>query len=74
MVMFVTRNGAKYTVSTVDLQKDVDGGEAVIKRFNDDYEAGFHDLTTVYPRIDNEYLANVSEISRMMALKGIKCQ
>ena len=39
MVMFVTRNGAKYTVSTVDLQKDVDGGEAVIKRFNDDYEA-----------------------------------
>jgi hypothetical protein len=74
MVMFVTRNGAKYTVSTVDLQKDLDGGEAEIKRFNDDYEAGLHDLTAVYPKIDNEYLANVSEISRMMSLKGIKCQ
>jgi hypothetical protein len=74
MVMFVTRNGAKYNVSTVDLQNDVDGGEAVIKRFDEDYEAGFHDLTSVYPRIDNEDLANVGGIGRMMALKGIKCQ
>jgi hypothetical protein len=74
MVMFVTRNGAKYAVSTVDLQKDVDSGEAVIKQFCEDYEAGFHDLTSVYPKIDNEELANVAEISRMMKLKGIKCQ
>jgi hypothetical protein len=74
MVMFVTRNGSKYTVSTVDLQNDVDGGDAAIKQFCDDYEAGLHDLTAVYPRIDNEELANIGEIGRMMALKGIKCQ
>jgi len=71
MVMFVTREGAKYTISTAELQKDVDGGEAAIKRFLDDDQAGVLDLTTVYPRVDNEQLANVEEIGRMMALKGV---
>lgn len=72
MVMFVTREGAKYTVSTADLQKEMDGGEVAIKRFRDDYEAGFHNLTSVYLRIDNEDLANVEEIAKMMSLKGVR--
>ena len=71
MVMFVTRDGAKYIVSTAELQKDVDGGEAAIRRFLDGYEAGLYDLTSVYPRIDNEQLAAVEEIGRMMALKRV---
>ena len=72
MVFFVTRENAKYTVSTAELQKDVDGGEAEIKRFLKDYEAGLHDLTSVYPRIDNEQLASVEQIGRMMELKGVR--
>ena len=71
MVMFVTRDGAKYTVSTAEPQKDVDCGEAAIKRFLDDYEAGLHDLSAVYPKINNEQLANVEKIDRMMTLKGV---
>jgi hypothetical protein len=71
MVLFVTRDGAKYIVTTAELQKDVDGGETLIKRFLDDYEAGLHDLSTVYPRIDNEQLASVEGIGQMMRLKGI---
>ena len=70
-VMFVTREGGKYTVSTTELQKDVDGGEAVIKKFVEEFDAGLHDLTAVYSRIDNEQLSNVEEIGRMMTLKGI---
>ena len=72
MVMFVTGNRGKYNVSTAELQKDIDGGEAEIKRFLDDYEAGFYDLLTVYPKIENEQLACVEEIGRMMALKGVR--
>lgn len=72
MVMFVTREGTKFTVSTAELRKDVDGGEAVIRRFLDDYEAGLHCLAAVYPRIDNEQLASVEEIARMMSLKGVR--
>jgi hypothetical protein len=72
MVMFVTGNRGKYSVSTAELHKDVDGGEAEIKRFLDDYEAGFYDLLAVYPKIDNEQLACVEEIGRMMALKGVR--
>jgi len=72
MVMFVTREGAKYNVSTNELQKDVDSGEAAIKRFLDDKEAGLHDLSTVYPKINNEQLANVEKIDRMMTLKGVR--
>ena len=72
MVMFITREVAKYTVSTVELQKDVDGGEAAIKRFLDDYDADCHDLSNIYPRIENEQLASVEEIGRMLALKGVR--
>lgn len=71
MVMFVSREGAKYTVSTAGLAADVDGGEAVIKRFVDDCDAGRHDLSSVYPRIDNEQLAGVEGIGRMMTLKKV---
>lgn len=70
-VMFVTREGAKFTVSTSELQDDVDGGETVIKRFLEDYKGGNHDLHSVYQKIDNEQLAGVEEIGRMMTLKGI---
>ena len=72
MVMFVTREGAKYSVSTAEIQKDVDGGEAAIKRFVQDYESGHLNLATVYQRIENEQLADVGEIARMMSLKGIR--
>lgn len=72
MVMFVTREGAKYTVSTTELQKDLDAGETAIRRFLDDYEGGLHVLSAVYPSIDNEQLASVEEIARMMLLKGVR--
>ena len=72
MVMFVTREGAKYNVSTNDLNEDVDGGEEVIKSFLEDYADGVLNLTSVYPTIDNEQLSNVEEIGRMMKLKGIR--
>jgi len=72
MVIFVTRDGSKYNVSTNELQKDVDCGEAAIKRFLDDYEAGLHDLSAVYPKINNPQLANIEKIDRMMALKGVR--
>lgn len=72
MVMFVIREVAKYTVSTAELQKDVDGGETVIGRFMDEHESGLHSLAAVYPRIDNEQLASVEEIARMMSLKGVR--
>ena len=71
MVMFVTRDGGKYTVSTAELQKEVDSGEAAIRRFLEEYEDGQHDLTGVYPRIHNAELGNMEEIGRMMKLKGI---
>jgi hypothetical protein len=71
LVMFVMRDGGKYTVSTAELQKDVDGGEAAIKRFMDDYNGGRLNLSTVFLRIGNEQLAQVAEIGRMLALKGV---
>jgi hypothetical protein len=72
MVMFVARDGAKYTVSTAELHKDVDDGKSEIKRFLEDYEAGLHDLSTVYPTIENDQLASVGEIGQMIMLKGIR--
>lgn len=72
MVMFVTREGPKYTVSTKELERNEDGGEVVIKRFLEEYEVGIHSLATVYQNIDNQQLAGVEEIARMMSLKGVR--
>jgi hypothetical protein len=72
MVAFVTRAGFKYTVSQVELKDDEDGGEAVIQRFLDEYEAGLHDLSTVCQSIENDELANIESISRMLKLKGVQ--
>lgn len=72
MVMFVKREGAKYTVSTTEVGEDVDVGEVAIKQFLEEYKAGMHDFSAVYPKIGNEELGRVDEIARMMALKGIK--
>jgi hypothetical protein len=71
LVMFVVRDGMKYTVSTRELQDDVYCGERVIQKFLADLEAGLIDLTSVYPKIDNAELATIDEIARMMALKGV---
>jgi hypothetical protein len=72
MVMFVTRDDSRYTVSTAELQKDVDGGEAAIKRFLEDSEAGVVNLSSVIQKIENQQLADVGEIRQRMALKGIR--
>jgi hypothetical protein len=69
--MFVSREGSKYVVSTFELGKDMETGEAEIKRFLEKYEAGEVSLASVYPTISNEELADVEGIARMMALKGI---
>ncbi len=71
MVMFVTRDGGKYTVSTTDLQKDVESGEMVIKRFLDHYEANRYDFASLFQKLSNQQLANVEDIARIMPFKGI---
>jgi hypothetical protein len=71
MAVFVSREGAKYTVSTYELPKDVDSGEIEIKQFLKDYEAGNINLSSIYQKIENEMLAGIEEIHRIMQLKGI---
>ncbi|NQU63613.1 MAG: hypothetical protein HQ517_04930 [SAR324 cluster bacterium] len=71
-VMFIMRDGAKYTVSTANLSEDSDRGELTIKLFQEEFEAGVYQLSDVYPKIENDQLAKVQEISRMMNLKGIQ--
>lgn len=72
VVLFITRQMAKYTVSMNELNEDSDGGEEVVEQFTIDYNAGRYDLTSVYLRVDNKALSEISEISKMMALKGIR--
>jgi hypothetical protein len=71
-LLFITRQGARYTVDMDILKDDVDAGEEVIHQFLEDYSSGHYDLTSVYMRIDNEELSQIGEISKMMALKGIR--
>lgn len=70
MVMFVIRDGAKYSVSTAELKDDEDAGETVTKKFVEEYNSGLHNLASVYPTIENAQLARIGEIRRMLTLKG----
>lgn len=70
-IVFISRSGGKYTVNHRDLAPGVDAGESIIKRFSEQLDAGEIDITSVYSRISNDLLAEVPEISRHMAMKGI---
>jgi len=71
MVMFVSRDGSRFIVSSRELSDDTDHGESVIQKFKEDHEVGRVDLSAVYPRIENNQLAAISEIARLLALKGL---
>ena len=71
VVVFLSRDGMKYTVSTRELKPDMDAGESEIKTFLENFNAGNVNLSSIYPRVDNTQLAMISEIERMMKLKGI---
>ena len=72
MVMFISRiESNRYVVSTCALGPDADAGEGAIKKFQEADEANQIDLASVYQRLANEHLAEVPELARILALKGI---
>lgn len=72
-VVFVRReNMSTFIVSSHALPGDVDSGEIQIKRFVSMLENGDIDLTSVYPRIDNEHLRSIPELACILKLKGIE--
>ena len=71
VVLLISRDGMKYTVSTHDLKPDMDAGEVQIKEFLESFNEGEMDLSAVYPKLDNTQLAMIGEIDRMMKMKGI---
>ena len=70
-VIFITRDGGNFLVSTRDFPEDTDDGAAAIRAYLDNYEAGRIDLIGVYPRMSNEQLLEIPEIARSAALKGL---
>jgi len=71
MVMFASREGNKFNISSFGLQDDIDAGEATIQKFKQDNEAGQIKLNSVYPQIENDALASVPEIAQLLELKGM---
>jgi hypothetical protein len=71
--LFISRiQSDGFSVSAVSLPDDADAGETTIAAFLKDYEAGRIELASVYPHVDNQSLAAIPEIARMLKLKGIK--
>jgi len=70
MVAFVTRKGDQYTVTTRELPEGTDDGAKAICEFQAALEAGTVELSAVYQTIDNEQLAQLPEVAKMLALKG----
>lgn len=69
VVMFIRRVKYQFFVSTFALADDSDGGNAVIKKFLEDYHARRIDLASTIRCIDNEQLTEVPEIAQLLALK-----
>ena len=71
MGVFLSKEGLyRFVVSTFDLTEEIDTGEEVISRFFDKVNADEIDLPSVYPRLENEQLSAISEIARLLRLKG----
>ena len=71
MGIFLSEVGRfRFVVSTFDLTEEIDTGEEAISRFLEKFKAGEVDLTSVYPRLENEQLSAISEIARLLRLKG----
>ena len=70
MVLWITKSRFDYEVSSKELEPGMDDGAAVIKRFQELAEEKPTELGQVYPRIENEQLQLLPEISRLLALKG----
>ena len=60
----------RFKVDTFELKEGIDTGEKQISEFLERYEAGEVDLTSVYPRLENEQLAAIDEIARVLQMKG----
>jgi hypothetical protein len=65
----------KYLVSRLELAEGMMNQiMPIIKEFRSMLKDGLVDIGSAYPRIDNDALAKVSEIARILAVKGITLQ
>jgi hypothetical protein len=73
VVVFISLDQYRYQVSTSKLKKrDRRIISSIVKEFLTSWEDGEIDLTTVFQTIDNESLAALPGVKRMMELKGIR--
>lgn len=71
LILFVSRvDNTKYKVESSKFSDSIDSGDAVIKEFRHRYIEG--NLAEIFPRYDNEILAGIQSVDRMMKLKGLK--
>jgi len=67
----LTRNYAKYSVTSLVAQMGQDMGEAIIKAFLVPFSAGHADLTMVIPVTTNACLWDVPELERLARARGL---
>lgn len=70
-ILFVTRAGKKFTVSTADIPEDADHGEEAIAAFTTAMAAGSIELTSAYPAYDADLLKTLPSIATKLKLKGL---
>ena len=66
----ISRTGAKYTVTSVPAQEGSEMGEAVVKRFVEQLDAGGIELERAIPVYGNQQLLDVPEIERVATAMG----
>jgi len=71
MVVFIQKTGYRYSISTSELQPDMQTGEPRIAQYKKESESGQIQLMAVYPRLDNAQFADLPSVDRLLRLKGI---
>ena len=70
-VVFISMtDDKKYRVTFAPLNEGVQSGAAAIADFVRQFEAGEIDVNSVFPRFDNDFLASIPSIARVLSLKG----
>jgi len=72
VVVFLTRNGKKFTVSSGAIPADADHGESAIAAFNTAYAAKEFKLESVFPVYDADLLKELPSVKSKRKIKGLE--
>jgi hypothetical protein len=71
-VVFLKREGAKYSLRFAALEEGMDDGAAIVAAFRDKYQAGEMKLADVFLHLPNDHLVRLPSITKSLSYRKVQ--